>query len=628
VSFIKKLSRKEGRKLSKDLVIDRKLLKVERVIGDAKVREAIESEVSLPFKVEKVFDVIANVIDIETEVREGGVVVTGNIDKQLFVVDKGDLARHVPEIIPFRVFVDVPGTQSGMSAQVQVRVLTVETDLPDRETVRQTVILEIFVKVTVTEQIEVVTDVRNDKISVKKELLKVDSVVGEDTLSETITRTVTLPITAKKIFRILPTVRDVTAEVKEDTVIVRGVIHKQIFLVDEGDLVRHAAEDIPFTKTVDIPGAKPGFEVQVNVKVILDDFELVDPPSRELRQTLIIEAFVKVTETLQIEVVVEVKGEGIKEVKKLLKVESVVVDVLQRETLRSTVKLPVEAIKIFEILGEIVDLETEVREDQVVVRGTLHKQIFFVDQTNLLRHTREDVPFRFVKKAPGARPGMNAQVRARIIGDIMHRLIGDHGYKLEQTAVIEIFVKVSRTVQLEIVVDVVRDKRPPKPEPPKPPRPPKPERPVQKYIVKKGDTLFLIAKRFGVALNDLIAANPQIKNPNLIFPGDVVFIPESHAHPKPGKRYIVQKGDTLFLIAKRFGVALNDLIAANPQIKNPNLIFPGDVVFIPEDRRDDRRRRDDRDDRDERDRRRRDDNDDRDDRDDRDRRRRDDNDDY
>ena len=114
------------------------------------------------------FDVIANVIDVETEVREGGVVVTGNIDKQLFVVDKGDLVRHVPEIIPFRVFVDVPGTQSGMSAQVQVRVLTVETDLQDRETVRQTVILEIFVKVTVTEQIEVVTDVRNDKIVVKK----------------------------------------------------------------------------------------------------------------------------------------------------------------------------------------------------------------------------------------------------------------------------------------------------------------------------------------------------------------------------------------------------------------------------------------------------------------------------
>jgi len=45
------------------------------------------------------------------------------------------------------------------------------------------------------------------------------------------------------------------------------------------------------------------------------------------------------------------------------------------------------------------------------------------------------------------------------------------------------------------------------------------------YIVKKGDTLWGIAKRCDVALAALIAANPQIKNPNLIYPGDKVKIP-------------------------------------------------------------------------------------------------------
>jgi len=45
--------------------------------------------------------------------------------------------------------------------------------------------------------------------------------------------------------------------------------------------------------------------------------------------------------------------------------------------------------------------------------------------------------------------------------------------------------------------------------------------------------------------------------------------------------YVVQKGDTMYLIAKRFGVALQDLIAANPQIKDPNLIYPGQVVNVP-----------------------------------------------
>ena len=45
------------------------------------------------------------------------------------------------------------------------------------------------------------------------------------------------------------------------------------------------------------------------------------------------------------------------------------------------------------------------------------------------------------------------------------------------------------------------------------------------YIVKKGDTLWGIAGKFGVSLAALIQANPQIKNPNLIYPGDRVNIP-------------------------------------------------------------------------------------------------------
>lgn len=54
----------------------------------------------------------------------------------------------------------------------------------------------------------------------------------------------------------------------------------------------------------------------------------------------------------------------------------------------------------------------------------------------------------------------------------------------------------------------------------------------------------------------------------------------NHA-PEARDDYIVKKGDTLWGIAKRFGVTLNALIAANPQIKNPNLIYSGNRVHMP-----------------------------------------------
>ena len=48
-----------------------------------------------------------------------------------------------------------------------------------------------------------------------------------------------------------------------------------------------------------------------------------------------------------------------------------------------------------------------------------------------------------------------------------------------------------------------------------------------------------------------------------------------------GSSVTVQHGDTLSAIATRSGVSLSSLIAANPQIKNPNLIYPGNEVRLP-----------------------------------------------
>jgi peptidoglycan endopeptidase LytF len=102
------------------------------------------------------------------------------------------------------------------------------------------------------------------------------------------------------------------------------------------------------------------------------------------------------------------------------------------------------------------------------------------------------------------------------------------------------------------------------------------------YTVQPGDSMFLIAQRFGVSLEALIAANPQIPNPNLIFPGQIVCVPRTgDGCPLGTFAYTVQPGDSMFLIAQRFGVSLNALIQANPQIPNPNLIFPGQIVCVP-----------------------------------------------
>ena len=97
------------------------------------------------------------------------------------------------------------------------------------------------------------------------------------------------------------------------------------------------------------------------------------------------------------------------------------------------------------------------------------------------------------------------------------------------------------------------------------------------YIVKRGDTLSQIAMDFGTTVN-AIAVRNNIKNVNLIYPGQVLIIPSSNGN----RNYITYKikwGDTLWSISRRYGVSIAYLVRLN-RIQNPNLIYAGNNLLI------------------------------------------------
>ena len=98
--------------------------------------------------------------------------------------------------------------------------------------------------------------------------------------------------------------------------------------------------------------------------------------------------------------------------------------------------------------------------------------------------------------------------------------------------------------------------------------------PVTTYTVKRGDNLTKIAKMFGVTVQDLVDWN-NIKNPNLIYPGQVLYIKE----PKM-EYYQVKYRDTLTKIAREFNTSVAQLLKLNPDIKNPNLILVGQLIRV------------------------------------------------
>ncbi len=117
-----------------------------------------------------------------------------------------------------------------------------------------------------------------------------------------------------------------------------------------------------------------------------------------------------------------------------------------------------------------------------------------------------------------------------------------------------------------------------KAETPKPVEKPKDETNTEQkvYYVKKGDTLSAIAKANGMSLAKIVSLNPQIKDINKISIGQKIYLSSGTSEVY----YIVKKGDTLSNIARKYTLSLNKLLGLNPDIKNPNLISVGQKIRV------------------------------------------------
>jgi LysM repeat protein len=100
------------------------------------------------------------------------------------------------------------------------------------------------------------------------------------------------------------------------------------------------------------------------------------------------------------------------------------------------------------------------------------------------------------------------------------------------------------------------------------------------HIVKRGENLYRIARRYGTSVQAIAAAN-HIPNPNRIYVGQRLIIP-SGSGPVPGGRtiHVVRCGETLSGIAFRYGVNMWAIVQANG-IRNPNCIYVGQRLVIP-----------------------------------------------
>lgn len=159
-------------------------------------------------------------------------------------------------------------------------------------------------------------------------------------------------------------------------------------------------------------------------------------------------------------------------------------------------------------------------------------------------------------------------------GDTLYGIANKFNTTIEEIKRLNNLTTNTLTIGQKLIIPTLNDSETPN-EPEEPNLPTEPETPVETeiYVVKKGDSLWLIAKNNNTTVDEIIDLN-NLSSINLQI-GDQLLIPKQTTN----KTYIVQKGDTLWSIARANNITVDELKSLNNLTSN--LLSLGQQLILP-----------------------------------------------
>ncbi len=102
-----------------------------------------------------------------------------------------------------------------------------------------------------------------------------------------------------------------------------------------------------------------------------------------------------------------------------------------------------------------------------------------------------------------------------------------------------------------------------------------------RHLVKKGETVYSISRQYNIPLEAIYASHPSAKQG--IKAGETLVIRQDASSVPSDKKYAyytIKRGDTLFALARQYNVTVADILKANPGVSESNF-RAGDTVRIP-----------------------------------------------
>lgn len=537
-----------------EINITKEALNVNKVVCEKKEIINIQGDMIVPDSKPDILNTIntsGNACIYKKEVMEGKIKIDGNILAYImYLADSNeesetnrnainstesgaivDNIRGLNTNIDFSETFNIPELESGMNVDILPSIRGIECKVINGRKIGIKVTLEVGMKVYSKETVEIITDLNDKNIQVLSKNMKINSLLGEGTTKASIKENISIPSTDNlaEILNAQINLVDKDIKISYNKVLAKSEVEiKMVYLTEEGRICTVRSK-VPLVGFIDMPNIKE--ENICETTYIIKN--IIIKPNAVEEHSVYIEMEVEIScmayEEKEIKTIQDMYCPG-----ERMNFDKTMVNTITNKQCKRNVCNIREKMNVPELeTGEIVDVEINPlinKENRlngkIIFEGELEMNLIFTNRSTMGINTKKVmIPFEQIvdeiDTTENCRTETNIEVNSQEFLNQIGVVNANVDLNFETDTYRNSAIPVIKNITMEDEENLE-------------------DYSVIIYVVKSGDTLWKIAKRFGSTVDDIARVN-GMERPDKINVGEKIYIP----------RYILKKAKEPITISQR-----------------------------------------------------------------------------
>lgn len=499
----------------------RENLCINKLVTEKKEIIFVEGDMIVPDSKPDILDTIctSGVVSIyKKEVQDEKVRLDGCINTYIMYMPDGadDIVRGLNTTVDFSENISVPEARDGMSVVSEVSIKSIEAKVINGRKVGVKAALEVRLKIYSNEDVEIVNEIQNrDDIQILKEDLKVNSLIGQGETKIYAKDNIQIDNIddLAEILKAQISLTDKDIKVSYNKVLTKAEAEIKIMYLTEDNRINTINYKIPVVGFIDIPNVSEDNICDVNYEIK----NIIIKPNAQEEHSIYVEMEIEVKcyvyENKQINLIQDLYSPNEKLEFDNKQISAIIdkqnkIDVKQ---IRENVNFQdVDGLKLIDVdVSASILNETKINS-KILYEAELNMKFLFENSKSQIIVKEAKIPFEYTLENLQNGESLNTD---NVIDIKNQDFILQDGGNVDCNIDLQIATNMYRTANINTIDNIQengdREEQ---------------DYSIVIYVVKKGDTLWNIAKQFGSTVESIAKVN-DIENANQIMPGQKLFIP-------------------------------------------------------------------------------------------------------